>query len=379
MDNQQQDEEDLTPQRGEVPQEEPQAQHEKPRRGGSWLFMMLTFIIAVVALVLVIISWGQNYYNNSKDQPSNNQATVKALEQKVSGFQSQIDNFKSTTSEQQKQISSARYAVEKIIEEVNQNQDAWQLTDAEHLLQIANYTLNFTHDVPTTISLLQTADSRLQGLADPDVYPVRKLIAQEVTQLTVLPKLDVPGIYMRLEALRKVVMQLPLMKNEFKKDSNNYLQKKNPATKGSFTHGVWTALSKVVVVRHRNAKIEPLLSTDDHMIVVQNFYLLFSQAEWALIQRQQAIYESSLNQIHAMLIMYFDHVPRKVKQINDEITALEKINIKPQLPSIGQSLKAIHALVQTRGEKLLQGQAPKASSDSKTVKAQAKSKEAQTK
>lgn len=375
MDKQHDDHDEQNQQRGEL--ETPDfSQHmdekpAKPKRSLSWFFMLITFVIAVVALVLVIISWTRDQYGLGlgADQSKTNQASIAALQQKVNGFQDTLNTFSSNSQTQQHQIAAARYAVEKLISEVNQNQDIWQLTEAEHLLQIANYTLSFAHDVPTTIAVLQAADSRLQGLGDPDVYSVRKLVAQEITQLQVLPKLDVPGIYSRLEALRKTVMQLPVLRNRFKKDTsdNNYLQKKNPAEKGSFTHGVWHALSKVVVVRQRKQKVEPILSTNDHMILAQNLYLLFSQAEWGLIQRQQSIYETSLKQIQEILNLYYDHIPDEVKNINQQLMALEKININPALPKIGDALKVTQKLLQSKNEQLLQGKSP-SSESKKTTK-----------
>ena len=55
--------------------------------------------------------------------------------------------------------------------------DSWRLKEVEQLLLIANDRLHFSSDVGLAGWALKLADSRLRQLADPEIVPVRGMLA----------------------------------------------------------------------------------------------------------------------------------------------------------------------------------------------------------
>jgi uroporphyrin-III C-methyltransferase len=336
------------------PMPTPETPKQPPKKRGTallWFWTFTTFAVAIVALVLVLFSWSRS--NRGADLSTINQQTLQATKTTVATLSNQMNTLQSTQAKETQTLTRARKAVEFLVADVTKDQSLWQLADTAHLLQIAVYTLNFGHNVKTTIALLETADGRLSDLTDPQILPLRKLIAKEIVTLQNTPHVDVMGIYLRLDALNTAIQQLPINKNRFKNNEpNNYIKQKAPTKPGTFSHGLWHAFSKIVVIRHHQQKIEPILSTQQHFFLAQNIHLLFSQAQWALLHRQQAVYQKSLQKIQQLLGTYYVD-GNNVKAYLSAIKKLQSKNIAPTLPDIGQALKATKALEKTKSNSTL--------------------------
>jgi len=360
-------------QRGEVPDSDEQPSEvqaglsPKPRKRIFLGFsVFVTFVIAVVALVLVIIVWSNKWPLMTNTPAPQNQEAFAQLQSTVNQLSQQVDTMNTTLTTEQQSIANSKAAVEKVLSQVSQSQDLWQLEDASHLLQVANYTLSFSHNVKTTVALLETADSRLKNLQDPDVYSIRQAIAKEITSLQAVNQVDVPGIYSQLQALSEQATKLPLVEDRFKQnDDNNYLQEKKAQETGSFAKGMWHALSQVVVIRHHDQPIQPLLSRASHTILMQNMYLEFLQAQWGLLHQQQTVYQASLQQLVSMLNDYFVETSSQVQQVVTSLQALEKINVNPAVPNIGDSLRQVQQLLKNRKQEMLTGIQPQRSMTAK--------------
>ncbi len=72
-------------------------------------------------------------------------------------------------------------------EHFDQKQD-WLLLKARYYLELAQINAHWSDDQQVTIALLQQADALLRTIPDQQLFTVRQAIAQEITQLQVLPK-----------------------------------------------------------------------------------------------------------------------------------------------------------------------------------------------
>ncbi|PIQ43577.1 MAG: hypothetical protein COV52_07900 [Gammaproteobacteria bacterium CG11_big_fil_rev_8_21_14_0_20_46_22] len=337
------------PQRGEV-------QADEPVRATAGFFskviLLITFVIAVVALAASAYVWQAEQHvakpKTSNPAMQNLEASVVSNNQAIAALKAQLDQAQQNSQAEQQTLKA-------LAGKAHQSQGLWQLSDAKHLVQLANYTLSFSHDVPTAVALLKTADARLANVSDPKVYPVRQQLADAIASLNGVKSVDIPGIYMQLNALQKQAMGLSIYRNQFKEKDNNVLKTNNPAEKGSFAHGMWHALSKVVVVRRHDQPIEPLLSSAEHNVVMQNLSLLFSQAQWALVQRNSVLYQESLKQIVSMLQRYFDHDQTQALPIIQAIEKLQAVDVDPKLPSIRDALVGLNNLVAEQNKAVMTG------------------------
>lgn len=341
---------EAAPQRGET-------QADEPVRATAGFFskviLFITFVIAVVALAASAYVWQTQQQPVAKPQASN--PAMQNLEASVSSNNQAIAALKAQLDQAQQNSQAEQQTLKALAGKAHQSQGLWQLSDAKHLVQLASYTLTFSHDVPTAVALLKTADARLANVADPKVYPVRQQLADAIASLNSVKSVDIPGIYMQLNALQKQAMGLSIYRNQFKEKDNNVLKTNNPAEQGSFAHGMWHALSKVIVVRRHDQPIEPLLSSAEHNVVMQNLSLLFSQAQWALVQRNSVLYQESLKQIVSMLQRYFDHDQTQALPIIQAIEKLQAVDVDPKLPSIRDALVELNNLVAEQNKAVMAG------------------------
>ncbi|MGB0713984.1 MAG: uroporphyrinogen-III C-methyltransferase, partial [Gammaproteobacteria bacterium] len=88
--------------------------------------------------------------------------------------------------------------------------EGWVLAEVEYLMRIANHRLMLQRDPVTAEVAMRAADQRLRSLNDPVLVPVREKLAAEINALGALPKPDLEGMGLSLDALAESVAGLPL-------------------------------------------------------------------------------------------------------------------------------------------------------------------------
>jgi|GEM_PF-1482119 uroporphyrin-III C-methyltransferase len=328
---------------------------EKQRGSGAGLF---SFFVVLVIIVIVV---GGYFFWQHSDQNKHlivaNQHQIEQIQQEatqLSTLQGQLTQQTQALATQKALIGHNQSTIGHIVTSLGSNQDGWLVNEAEHFIKIANVMLRFEHNVPSAILLLQAADRQLYMADDPDLFPARKKIADDVAQLQAAPKIDVVGIYLRLQSIKEQAVHLSLVKNHFSGDMDKNLV--HQKTKNGFWSGALNetskALSKVLVVRHRTRVIDPLITPKQHIVLSQNMYLLFSQAQWSVLHRNNKIYQASLAQLSQWLNSYFVANTASVHMIT-ALRALQKINVAPVLPDISDALDALKQFKALKQKKAL--------------------------
>ena len=79
----------------------------------------------------------------------------------------------------------------------------------------------------------------------------------------------------------------------------------------------------------------------------ENIRLKLSQAEWAALHQESALYRQNLELAKEWLNNYNNHDRAAVKSLQAEISELEKINVKPNRPDILSSLTEIEKTLES--------------------------------
>jgi len=87
----------------------------------------------------------------------------------------------------------------------------WLVSEAEYLVQLANYRLLLEKDVTTAIVALKAADSRLAAVSDPALLKVREILKNDLQALNNVQITDLAGISITITALSNNVANLPLL------------------------------------------------------------------------------------------------------------------------------------------------------------------------
>ena len=337
-----------------------------PRKGSSWVgWLALLLVIALALGVVWVVREGQakeveltqrmaQLETASKGKQSSQKALgdqlrtelrtgLATLENKESGELSRLTQSVESVKEQvaKQQATLARFSAS--------DRDNWLLSEAGHLLRLANQRLLMAADPVAAEALLKSADAILRGVDDPSLHVVRAAIAKEVAALRALPKEDLEGIYLSLAALMEqadklVIFQLP-----------KQAERPQPAPasdwQGRLHQGYKAALRKLsdyVIIRRRDVPMQALMDPQWEGLVRQNLRMLLEQAQIALLSDNQAVYVASLKSAQQSVAQFQASDEVGAKAISVEITRLQGLTIGIALPDISLSLQALDDAVEKR-------------------------------
>ena len=332
--------------------EEPAAADSEPvkvktGRGVAWL----SLLIALGALA----GAGYLYYETKVQDPlaalsqqlQAQSDDAQALEQRITQLaDEQGAALRQALSDQQVALERTRAQLADSLNEVAAaappSEDAWKLAEAEYLLRIANHRVLMESDVDSARQLLTTADEILEGLDDFGLHAVRARLADEILSLKNVPSQDVEGIFLRLEAVKSLIDELPL-------EVPDYLRVAAENEGPDRPENLWSALSErfgnYLRIRSVSAEVKPLLSPDEAIYLEQNLRLMIERAQLAALKKHQAVYEESLHSTQEWLRKYLDGDDARVQSLIGELDDLLDVQFDHSLPDVSGSLKA---LIETR-------------------------------
>jgi uroporphyrin-3 C-methyltransferase len=323
--------------------------------------------IPVFALLLSVLALaaagyaGYLYYERQQPFNAELKATVKGvqsdarqLEEKRAALQKEIESLQQQLKQAQDVQGTLRSAVDKIANDLGRNRNDWVLAEAQQLLLIANYRLQLSRDVETAVAALHVADRRLEQLADPALLPIRKLIAEEITQLQALDRADVPGIALQLGSLAKALGEWPLDTDRvFRPVTAIAATPESPedeAAAWKYLREIWHDLLSLVRIRVSTDVQKPLLLPEQSYFLRENLRLMLYGAQLAALQGDTATYKQNIEVANSWIKDYFDANSQAVINAQQELQKLanEKILIQP--PDISASLNALRTFMHKQNQ-----------------------------
>ena len=239
------------------------------------------------------------------------------------------------------------------------DRDDWRLAEVEYLLRLAHQRVVMGGELDSAAALLATADKILYELNMAGLLHVRKQVARDLAAVQAAARLDVSGIYLRLDAL-----QQQLGKLQFYGMPEQAVQAATaePAAE-SAGGGDWRdellAFSKqLVIVRKSEGEIEAELTGVGQNLMRIQLALKLEQAKNALLLHQDPIYHTALDNARSLITAHF--VPENSVSVAflEGLDALNRETVAPELPDISSSQEVVRAYIDKRYK--TQGQAPEA-------------------
>jgi uroporphyrin-3 C-methyltransferase len=127
------------------------------------------------------------------------QDSLQALQGKVGALEAQVDA-----------AQGQQLALESLYQELSRTRDERVLAEVEQSLAIAAQQLQLAGNVEAALIALQGAEARLGRTAQPQLLPLRKLIARDIDRLKAMPGANITGLSLKIESVVAVVDSLPL-------------------------------------------------------------------------------------------------------------------------------------------------------------------------
>jgi uroporphyrin-3 C-methyltransferase len=220
------------------------------------------------------------------------------------------------------------------------SQREWKLAEAEYLLRIANHRVLMAQDSVGALSLLQAVDQIILELDDFSLYQIRARLADEIIALRQVPRNDLQGIYLRVEALKSQLDDLPLPRPA-------YLQ---PEEALDPEQPVWQTLldelKKFIRVRSLSSGevLKPLLAPEEERYLELNLRLTLEQTQLAVLKRHQEVYLQSLQTARRWFVDHVDPTDKRTQLLLQSVDELMLIELRQPIPDISGSLNELLGL-----------------------------------
>lgn len=301
-----------------------------------------TLLVAVLALALSLLTVAGLIFFYIRGMTLNDE--MDTIQSQVSQGQVQNQQTNDVITQLRTQAQQQKITLTSLQQLSTGNVAIWRFAEARYLVQLANYHLTFTRDVPAALALLQTAEQRIASLNDPTLLNVRQLIANNIVALQAVPKIDLAGLLTRITALQIQTAKLPaigLPPAELTSEEEQQQENLNNSPLQKAIHDSWVTLQKIVVIRRQDQQIEPLLSPEQQTYLQQNLQLILQQAQWAALRGQEDVYQNSLTQAESWVDHYFAGNLPATQAFVRAIDDLKKINVQPELPDLAPLAQAI--------------------------------------
>ena len=336
---------------------------------------LLTLAVALLAFIGVLYLafqlTGINKALNQDIEVSNNSVASiieqqKNLQHIINTNTQRIEEYKKIQSERQTALEAQ---LEKNLKENGYQDEDWQLHKAQYLLELVQINTHWQQHPSMSIALLQQADLVLKPFNNSRIYRIRQSIAKDIDALKNATIPDSVGILSALDALQIQFRALPISKPTFSQPKNDANTKKeseknNRSWKERWSNSV-NLLEKLVVIRYHHQGSNSIIYPEQQMLIKSSLSLSLQQAQWAVMQHNQALYDSALKQARSQLLQLSSQHPKIIAKLTAQLNMLSQRSVKIHQPSINKALQQLNGYIKRSESEPLE--APATNSNQKGV------------
>lgn len=325
----------------------------KAGKTGRWLTgVLVVCLLALIGGTVAGAWWGWEQWQSIQTAWEEDRA---AWQEERSELSSRVDNLESGLQEQDSNLGALVSDLEntrddlislatQVDEQASLQASDVQRLEVEYLLRTARHISILTGDAQQALALLQQADRLLADFNNLAYLPVREAVAQDIQALREVPSPDIDGMYFELQALaeRSASWQWwpegGLLSSIPREEEGVELPEA-----ATWYEQLGRELRDLVTVRYRDDAVQQRLTPSEFNQMQAQFRLLTRQAQVALLQRNQTLYNASLEQAMEWLDSAAGQVPQ-AQSIRDQLARLNDIQIETELPDIDQGLSRLQAM-----------------------------------
>ncbi|MGS2719357.1 uroporphyrinogen-III C-methyltransferase [Paraglaciecola aestuariivivens] len=340
----------------------------KPAKtAGLWFVVVLQFILILGLAAAGYWGWlqwqafeqqQQSLFEQQSNQVSEQQAEIN---QSIAANQLAKNELVEQNLNLQKALQAMHSQLELTSAQVQSNQRNladvsgrrpadWLLAEADYLVRMAGRKLWLEHDVNTAIMMLESADSRIQDLADPSLLPLRALLAQDMQSLKQITAFSVSELALNLGALANQVDDLPLsfFKVPETVQTETQLSESVDDWQSNLSRNWNEFKANFFSVKKVTTEIKPFMSEQQQWLSKQQLKFVLLQAQTAVLHESPTLYQQKISSALALLADYFDQASPQVKLVEQQLQELQEIKLKRQYPEKLQSMALLRDVIEQR-------------------------------
>jgi uncharacterized protein HemX len=217
-----------------------------------------------------------------------------------------------------------------------------ELLTVEQLLLSANDAAQLDGNAKAAAAALRLAQERLGSISEPQLFAVRKALADERASLESVPQADLSGAALSLGALIDRVEKLPLRAgapDRFMPNPGAPQPSNGPLPwHKRFWYSIHDALHALFTVRRTDQPISTLLPPEQQSLIGQVLALRLEAARSALLRADTAAFRDALGSSAKWLDTYYRSDDPGVLAAQATIEQLQALDLRPALPDLSRSL-----------------------------------------
>lgn len=313
----------------------------------KWVFYLLSFGF-VIFIFLFFISWMntmKNDYFNSDDneiQQENNASVIDNIEDNSSkeSLEKQLQLLKSIPT----RMSLVEDRIGSLVGVSTDTRNNFLISEAEYYLEVANFQLQILNSPKQASLALHIANQRIKQIPDLNLIDVQQAISNEIDMLEKTITIDLENIVLQIVNLIEITEKLSFEKLSDASEEEADLEEKN------VIHA-WTntkkAISNLVQITPPGSLKELPKSYESERHLKSILQLQLQLAVLALMQREQAIFETALNNIDKTLDKFFDSNNEQINNIKMIIADIKSEVSTLSVPDISASLSLLSEFKKT--------------------------------
>lgn len=301
------------------------------------------------------------------------QSSVVALQQNTLNLESDIVSIKQSNSQALRtiqdeltQVENSAAALSKSVAEMSSRRPSdWLLAEANYLVNMAGRKIYLEKDVRTAMTLLKEADTRLNDLNDPSLFPVRALIAADIQALNQVNQVSTTSIALAIAGMLEKVSGLPLDKLQLPESNNTEdLQvSENISDWRQNLQKTWRSIvGDLITIDYVGQPLEPYLAERQQWLIEQQLKHALSQAQLAALNEQVALYRSAMQQAMGLLVEHYQMDSVEVSQFLVALQELQNMDFSRNYPLRLESQASLKGIIEQRIQSLFNN-APTSKSD----------------
>ena len=208
-------------------------------------------------------------------------------------------------------------ALEALYRDLAPSRDEIAISEIEQVLLVASQQLQLAGNVPSALTALQLADTKLQRLDRPQFVPLRRALSRDMDRLKAVPYVDIVGMSLKLDQAIAAVDTLPLAMDE-RVPAPAPDKAAPPADESAWRRllrEIWGDARQLIRIEVADRPAAPLVPAQQQYFLRENLKLRLLTARIALLARNDASFGADLVAVDAWLKQYFDRDAKPVQAL----------------------------------------------------------------
>lgn len=250
------------------------------------------------------------------------------------------------------QASSAANILRKKLAEMSGRRPSdWLLAEANYLVNMAGRKLYLEKDIRTAMTLLKEADTRLNDLNDPSLFPVRALIAGDIQALSLVNPVSTNSIALAIAGMLPKVSELPLDTLQLPENINqqNLTLSEDIIDWRENLHKTWqSVVDDLISIDYIDQPLEPYLAQRQQWLIEQQLNYALTQAQTAALNEQVEFYRAATQRAIGLLVEHYQIDNVRVSQFLVALQELQNIDFSRNYPATLASQASLQGIIENR-------------------------------